>query len=214
MDHYILIDDLRSLLYAVNLGSIDLHPFLAEIDNLEHPTFCVIDLDPHDIAFDHVIEVAIAIHEILEQARIKHFCKTSGGKGLHILIPLGGQYDFDQSRQFAEIICHIINKKFPKTTSIERSPEKRPKKIYLDCLQNRRAQSIVAPYAVRPRPKAMVSTPLSWDEVNKNLDLANYTIETVPARLEKKGDLLKEVLGKGINMKTTLKKLTALQEII
>lgn len=212
VDNYLLINDVRSLLYAVNLGSIDLHPFLSREDTLDKPDFCVIDLDPHDISFDKVIEAALAVHEVLEQAKVKHYCKTSGGKGLHILIPLHAKYDYEQSRQFAEVICHIVHKKLPKTTSMERSSEKRPKKIYLDCLQNRLAQSIVAPYAVRPRPKAMVSTPLSWDEVNQDLDISKYTIETVPARVEKIGDILKPVLGPGVNLKTALKVLSRLIE--
>lgn len=203
-DHYLLIGDLRSLLYAVNLGSIDLHPFMSQITSLDHPDYCVIDLDPHDISFDKVIETAQIFHEILEKIHVKHVCKTSGGKGLHILIPLHAKYTYEQSRQFAEIICHIIHKKIPETTSMERSPEKRPQKIYLDCLQNRVAQSIVAPYAVRPRSKAMVSTPLLWEEVNKDLDITAYTIESVPKRLKKIGDIFKPVLGPGINIEKSL----------
>lgn len=201
---YLLIDDVYGLLYAVNLGSIDLHPFLSQIQSLDRPDYCVIDLDPHDIPFQAVIDVALELHDMLEKMKIKHFCKTSGGKGLHILIPLHAQYEYEQSKQFAEIICRLLHKKFPKTTSVERSPEKRPKKIYLDFLQNRTGQSIVAPYAVRPRPKAMVSTPLSWEEVNQDLDLSLYTIETIPARLKKKGDIFKGVLGAGIKMEKAL----------
>lgn len=207
MTHYLLIDDIQSLLYAVNLGSIDLHPFLSQIQSLDRPDYCVIDLDPHEVPFKAVIEAALVLHEMLDEIKIKHYCKTSGGKGLHILIPLHAQYGYEQSKQFAEIICHLIHEKLPKTTSIERSPEKRPKKIYLDFLQNRTGQSIVAPYAVRPRPKAMVSTPLSWDEVNERLDITKYTIETVPERLKKKGDLFQGVLGKGINMEKALAQL-------
>jgi len=206
-DNYLMIDDVRSLLYAVNLGSIDLHPFLARINSIDHPDFCVIDLDPHDISFDKVIEAALTVHEILDGAKVKHYCKTSGGKGLHILIPLGAKYDFNQSKQFAEIICSLVNKRLPKTTSVERSPEKRPKKIYLDFLQNRFGQTIVAPYAVRPRAKAMVSTPLEWDEINDDLDISAYTIETVPKRVKKIGDILKPILGPGINLKAVLSKL-------
>ena len=116
---------------------------------------------------------------------------------MYILIPLNAKYDFEQSRQFAEIICHIVHNKLPKTTSMERTPEKRPKKIYLDCLQNRVGQSIAAPYCVRPRPLAKVSTPLAWNEVNARLDISKFTIETVPARLEKKGDLFKPIIGPG-----------------
>lgn len=207
VNHYLLIDDVRSLLFAVNLGSIDLHPFLSRCDRLEYPDFCVIDLDPHDVSFNKVIEAAEVLHEILDEIKIKHLCKTSGGKGLHICIPLQGKYDYDQSKKFAEILAICIHKKLPKTTALERDPKKRPKKIYLDYLQNRFAQSIVAPYSVRPRPHALVSTPLSWNEVNAKLDLRDYNIRTVPKRLKEKGDLFKDVLKGGINMKLALDRL-------
>jgi bifunctional non-homologous end joining protein LigD len=208
LDHYLLINDLRSLLYAVNLGSIDLHPFLSRYNNLDSPDWCVIDLDPHDIAFSKIIEVALLIHELLTEIDVKHYCKTSGGNGLHIIIPLNKSYSYEQSRQFAEIICHFIHAKTQKITSLERVPSKRPKKIYLDCLQNRIGQSIVATYAVRPRPGANVSTPLSWDEVNSDLDPKQFNIKTVPQRLEKVGDLLKNALKD----KNDLKKALALMQ--
>lgn len=204
-DHYLLINDLHSLLYAVNLGSIELHPFMSRTKNLNNPDYCVIDLDPVDIPFEKVVETALAAHEILDGIDVKHFCKTSGGKGLHILIPLHGNYDFEQSRQFAEIISHFIHKKLTSTTSLERNPKKRRKKIYLDCLQNRHGQTIVAPYAVRPRPHAPVSTPLSWEEVNTDLDPTKFNIKTVPSRLKEKGDIFKAVLGRGVNLEKALK---------
>ena len=207
ISRYLLINDLNSLLYAINLGSIDLHPFLSRIAHLENPDYAVIDLDPHQISFDQTIEVALAIHELLEEIGVRNYCKTSGGNGLHVMIPLHAKYDYTQSRQFVEVICHIVNKKFPKTTSMERTPAKRSKKVYLDCLQNRSGQSIVAPYAVRPRPKATISTPLSWDEVNTHLDISDYTIETVPARLKKMGDIFKPVLGPAVNLKSAIAKL-------
>jgi bifunctional non-homologous end joining protein LigD len=90
---------------------------------------------------------------------------------------------------------------------MERSPDKRPKKIYLDCLQNRSGQSIAAPYSVRPRPLAKVSTPLLWSEVNKNLDVSKYTIKTVPDRLKRVGDIFKPILGRGVNIKTAITRL-------
>lgn len=207
MINYLIIDDLRSLLYAVNLGSIDLHPFMSRVGHLDNPDYCVIDLDPHDISFDKVVEAALAVHDVLSELKVPHCCKTSGGNGLHVVIPLQAKYDFEQSKQFAQIICQIVHKKLPETTSIERSPQKRPKRIYLDFLQNRFGQSIAAPYSVRPRRHATVSTPLEWSEVNKKLDVSKFTIKTVPKRLEKIGDIYKAVLGKGINMKAVLAKL-------
>lgn len=213
-NHFLLISNVQSLLYAVNLGSIDLHPFLSRIKNLDHPDFCVIDLDPHDIAFSKVIEVAKLYHALLEEIQVPHFCKTSGGKGFHILIPLQGQYTYEQSRQFAEIISTFIHEKTAQYTSLERSPAKRPKKIYLDCLQNRLSQSIVAPYSVRPRPHAIVSCPLKWEEINAKLDPRNFTMKTMPKRVEKKGDVLLPLLKEKANLKKALNLLKKSSEVI
>lgn len=207
IDHYLLINDLESLLYAVNLGSIEIHPFISRQNSLENPDYCVIDLDPHDIAFTKLVEVALYIHEILENIKTRHYCKTSGAKGLHICIPLHAKYSYEQSKQFAEIIALYANKNFPDITSLERNPKKRSRKIYLDCLQNRQGQTIVAPYSVRPRRHAQVSTPLLWEEVNANLDPEKFNIKTIFPRLSTKKEIFKSVLGVGINMKEALAKL-------
>lgn len=205
--NYLLINDQRSLLYAVNLGCIEIHCFTARQQHLNNPDYCVIDLDPEDISFDYVIEAAQAVHELLESISVEHFCKTSGATGLHIFIPLHAKYTFDQSRQFAEIIATTIHQQIPKFTSIERSPAKRQKKIYLDYLQNRIAQTMVAPYAVRPRPHAPVSTPLLWKEVKKGLDPKQFTIETIHERLSRVGDLFKPTLKTGVDLKRALSNL-------
>lgn len=206
--NYLLIDSVKTLLYAINLGSIDLHPFLSRCQHLHQPDFCVIDLDPHDIDFKYVIQAAQLLHEQLQSLNIAHYCKTSGDKGLHICIPLHAKYDFDQSVLFAEILALNINRQMPKQTSLERNPEKRKKKIYLDCWQNRFGQTLVAPYVVRPRPLATVSTPLNWDEVKEDLDVTQYNVKTIVHRVEQTGDLFKPVLGKGIDLKAALKKLS------
>lgn len=205
--HYLLIDNLKSLLHAINLGSIDLHPFLSRCQKLHQPDFCVIDLDPHDIDFKYVIQAAQLLHDHLQSLNIPHYCKTSGGKGLHICIPLNAKYDFDQSVLFAEIVALHINQQIPKQTSLERNPEKRRKKIYLDCWQNRFGQTLVAPYVVRPRPKAPVSTPLIWDEVTEDLDVTQFNIKTILPRVKHTGDLFKPVLGKGIDLNAALKRM-------
>lgn len=207
MVHYLKIKDERSLLYAVNLGSIDIHPFLARIQNLDNPDFCVLDLDPQNLPFDKAIETALVMHEVLESIGVKHFCKTSGGRGLHIYIPFHAKYDFEQSRQFAEIIAIAVHQKLPKITSLERNPKKRPKLVYLDYLQNRIGQTIVAPYSIRPRPHVSVSTPVTWKELEKGVDPTQFDINTIPPRLKKLGDIFKPVLSSSINLSKSLKKL-------
>lgn len=207
VDHFLQIKDLDSLLYAINLGSIDLHPFLSRYHSLDKPDFCVIDLDPHDIDFSAVIQAAKLIHEILQKAEVPHFCKTSGGKGLHILIPFQAQYDYMQSQRFAELICNFVHDEMKETTSLERMTGKRPNKIYLDTLQNRKGQSIVAPYSIRPRPGVIVSTPLHWEELDEKLDIRKFNADTVRRRLKEHGDILKNIFSASFNLNSALRNL-------
>jgi len=117
---------------------------------------------------------------------------------------MAGRYTYDQIKNFAHLIVQIVHKKLPKITSIERMPAKRKDKIYLDYLQNRRGQTMAAPYSLRPWPKATVSTPLEWKEVKKGLDPSAFTIETIFKRLEKKGDLWKQLLHESTDLKKSI----------
>ena len=187
---YLVCDNEATLLYMANLGCIEINPWLSRVGTLRMPDFCVIDLDPDDSnTFDQVIEIAQAFHGILDAAGIPNFCKTSGATGLHICIPLGARYTFEQSRVFAEKMCAQVLEQFPKFTSTERSPGKRKGKIYLDAFQNRDGQTLAAPYCIRPRPGAPVSTPLLWEEVVPGLEPSNFTMQIIPERLRQVGDL-------------------------
>ena len=202
--HYLLINNEESLLYAVNLGSIELHPFLSRFSKLHSPDFVIFDLDPKGASFIQVIKVAQTLHQVLEEIEVPSFCKTSGATGLHITIPLGAKYSFDQSKRFAELIAAIVHRRLPKIVTLERALAKRRGKIYIDCYQNNYSQTVAAPYSVRARVGATVSTPLKWSEVKKGLDPKKYTIKNVPARIEKLGDLYAQVLGKGIDLRAAL----------
>jgi bifunctional non-homologous end joining protein LigD len=204
---YLFIEDERSLLYVANLGCIDLNPFNSRFQTLYAPDYLVIDLDPEAVSFDQVIEVAQGVHAILEEWKVPSVCKTSGARGMHIYIPMGARYTFEEVKQFANLIVHIVHERLPDLTSLERNPEKRQKKVYLDYLQNNFAQTVVAPYSVRPQPGATVSTPLKWSEVKPGLTPTDFTIKTVLKRFEKVGDLFQLILGKGVNLSTILKKL-------
>jgi bifunctional non-homologous end joining protein LigD len=204
---YILCQDQPTLLYLANLGCIELNPLHVRVESLDRPDYLVIDLDPEAIPFEHVVHVALEIRKTLEKAGAQCCCKTSGKRGLHVYVPLAARYDDDQARQFAEIVANVVNRKLPQTTSVVRSPTQRQERVYLDFLQNRRAQTLAAPYSVRPYPGATVSTPLRWSEVKKGLDPARYTIRTVPRRLDRVGDLWKPVLGPGIDLADCLERL-------
>lgn len=204
---FLVCKDKASLLYMANLGCIELNPWHSRINKPDNPDYCLIDLDPDTNDFNEVIQTALEIKSLLDEVGADSYVKTSGSTGMHILIPLGAKYTFDQSRMLAELIVQIINKKLPDITSIERSPAKRKGKIYLDFLQNRQIQTMAVAYSLRPKPGATVSAPLKWEEVKKGLAIKHFDIFNMPDRIAKEGDLLKGVLGKGINMQTVLKKL-------
>lgn len=199
-----------SLLYMANLGCIEMNPWHSRVQNPHHPDWCVIDLDPGKISFEKVIEAAQVIKTLLDSLDIPSYPKTSGSTGLHIYIPLGAKYGYEQSRQLAELIATLVHAELPKTTSLERSPQKRTDKIYLDYLQNRPIQTICAPYSLRPRPGATVSAPLHWVEVKKGLRIQQFTIKNMGSRLKSEGDLFTGVLGSGIDLNTVLLKLSGL----
>jgi bifunctional non-homologous end joining protein LigD len=190
-----------------NLGCIEINPWNSTIEDLEKPTYTLIDLDPLDIEFSEVIKTANAVREILEESEIPSYCKTSGATGIHIYIPMGNKYNYEDTRKFAEIIAMLTNEKLPDITSVERKPEKRKGKVYLDYLQNRHGQTLASAYCVRPKPGATVSTPLKWEEVNSKLNPKNFTIKTIFRRLDKVGDLWKPTLGEGIDLNKTLMRL-------
>ncbi len=205
--NFLLCQDEATLIYLANLGCIEINPWSSRVGLLDRPDYLVIDLDPEDAPFSQVVEAALTVREILDQAEATSVCKTSGKTGLHVYIPLGARYTYEQGRQFGEIIACLAHRKLPKTTSVARPPNKRQKKVYLDFLQNRQGQTLAAPYSVRPVPGAAVSTPLSWSEVAPGLDPLQYTMRTVPKRLAKIGDLWTPVLSAGVDVVACLDRL-------
>ncbi|MCW3103770.1 MAG: dependent ligase [Bacteroidetes bacterium] len=204
---YLVCNDEATLLYMANLGCIEINPWNSRIGSIENPDWAVIDLDPEAIPFKEVVKTALEVKKLLDELGADCYCKTSGATGLHIFIPLGAKYDYDIVKTFAELIAQTVFSRIPSITSILRSPKKRQKKVYLDFLQNRRGQTLAAPYSVRPKPGATVATPLEWSEVNNKLDPTSFTIKTILKRLDKKGDLWKPVLGKGADLMKILKKM-------
>ena len=209
--NYLICSGEDSLIYMVNLGCIEINPWLSRVKKLEYPDYLVIDLDPEEISFNKVIETALVVKEVLEEVEIEGFCKTSGATGIHIYVPLSGKYNYAIARDFTHVICQIVNSRIPEFTSLERSPSKRKKKVYLDYLQNGMGKTLAAPYSVRPKEGATVSTPLRWEELKPGLSPENFNINNIMPRLAKTKDLFKPVLGKGINIKQAMKKLEELQ---
>ena len=205
--HWIVGGQLETLLYLVQLGSIEINPWNSRVGHLDHPDWIVIDLDPEGVTFNDVIEVAKTVHEATNEWTVPTCPKTSGKTGIHIYIPMGAEYTYEQAKNLAHLIVLEVNRRQPKLTSVERNPDKRKHRIYLDFLQNREGQTLAAPYSVRPTPEASVSMPLHWDEVKKGLDPMDFTIKNAAKRLKRTGDLWKPVMGHGIDLAKLLKKI-------
>lgn len=205
---YLVCSNEASLIYMANLGCIEMNPWHSRSGRWQYPDWCLIDLDPDKSnTFDEVMEVAKRVKEVLDSIGAAAYCKTSGSTGIHIYIPLGATYTFEQSKQLAELVVNLVNQQMPQLTSVERSPAKRKGKIYLDFLQNRETQTAAAPYSLRPRPGVPVSTPLDWSELKKGLTIKTWNAYNIFDRVKDTGDLFKPVLGKGINLEKVLQTL-------
>ncbi|MEO6704218.1 MAG: non-homologous end-joining DNA ligase [Ginsengibacter sp.] len=206
---YIVCDNLETLVYLNNLGCIEINPWHSTVKALDKPDYLMIDIDPSEKnTFDQVIEAALVVKEILDKAKAESFCKTSGASGLHVYVPTGKKYSFEQVKDFALLICTMANDRLKRFTTLERNLQKRGNKhIYMDYLQNRRGQTIASVYSLRPKVGATVSTPLLWKEVKKGLSPKQFTIHNTEKRVHKMGDIFKGVLGKGIDLKKCLKNL-------
>jgi bifunctional non-homologous end joining protein LigD len=183
--HYFIAEDERSLLYLANMGTIPLHIWSSRMQDLQKPDWCILDLDPKGAPFKDVIKVAKAIRALCDEIELPSFVKTSGSSGLHVLLPLGGQCTYDQSKTLGHLIARIVSSELPKISTIARSIAAREGRVYIDFLQNGHGKLLVSPLCVRPLPGAPVSMPLKWTEVNAKLAIGKHTIETGPKRLKR-----------------------------
>jgi bifunctional non-homologous end joining protein LigD len=206
---YFLCNDLRSLLYVINSGAIPLHVWSARRGDLDRPDWLILDLDPKGAPFDHVVQVARAIHTLLDELGAPHFAKTSGQDGLHVLLPLGGALDHEQTKSLGEVLARVVCGELPDVATVARPLAARGGKVYVDFLQNGRGKLIAAPLSVRPRAGAPVSMPLPWAKVTKRLDPARFTIRTAPALLAKEGDPFEGVLNEPVDVPALLRALSA-----
>ncbi len=185
---YFVCDDVESLLYIINLAAIPLHVWSSRVTDLEHPDWCILDLDPKDAPFEHVIQVANAIRRLCDDIELPAFIKTSGSTGLHVLVPLGKQCTYEQSRSLGGLLARVISDELPTIATITRQPSRREGKVYVDYVQNGHGRLLVSPFCVRPLPGAPVSAPLEWSEVSETLRIGHHTIRSVPERMRRLGE--------------------------
>lgn len=191
---YFVCDDVESLLWIVNLGTIPLHVWASRVASLQRPDWCIIDLDPKTAPFTAVVELALAIHRLCDEIGLPNFAKTSGQAGLHVLIPLAGACTFAQAKELGELLARVIVTEHPSIATVARAVAGRGGRVYVDYLQNGHGKLLAAPLCVRPVPGATVSTPLAWSEVTKRLDPTRFTIRTVPRRLAQRRDPMAALL--------------------
>lgn len=183
-----LIDDAASLLYLVNLGCIPLHVLACRETSRQNCDFLTIDLDLNEQPFARAVELAFTSREILTQAGLEAFPKTSGQGGLHLLVPLGPNVPFPAAKLLVELLGRLITQRHPEFATMERRVDKRGGRLYVDTGQTGPSRTIVAPYSVRAVPGAGVSTPLYWDDLSGALDPRRFTMLTVPDRVADVGD--------------------------
>jgi len=207
---YFLCDNVESLLYIINMGTIPLHVWGSRIGTLEQPDWCILDLDPKEAPFVHVVKIARATRALCDDLELPCFIKTSGSTGLHVLLPLGRQCTYEQARTLGGLLARVIAAELPDIATITRQVEKRGAKVYLDYVQNGHGRLLVAPFSARPLPGAPVSMPLQWSEVTPKLDIKKFTIKTAPARMKRlEEDPLRPVLELKPDLVATLERLNA-----
>jgi bifunctional non-homologous end joining protein LigD len=184
---YFVCDDEDALLYIANLGCIPIHVWASSVGSLEQCDWCVIDLDPKEAPFSDVIRCAQALHRLCAEVGLPHHVKTTGKTGLHIMVPLARLCTYEQSRMLGELLARVMLRETGDIATITRHVTKRGDKVYLDYLQNRHGQTIVAPFSVRPLPGATVSMPLLWEEVVDGLNPKDFTIRNAIERMERLG---------------------------
>lgn len=178
-----------SLLHFVNLGTIEQHPWHSTTKKLDKPDWIALDLDPKKAPWENVLEVALLTRQVCAEIGIKAFPKTSGSSGIHIYLPLKPTNTYDRVAEFARLLASEIAGRAPNIATIERSLSRRkPNQVYVDWMQNARGKSLASVYTTRAKPKATVSMPLTWKQVERGVKISDFTLKNVLALVKKTGD--------------------------
>ncbi|WP_006718219.1 non-homologous end-joining DNA ligase [Desulfitobacterium metallireducens] len=187
---YVVCDQLSTLMYLINLGCIEIHAWASTIDYPDRPEWAVFDLDPDPPSgITEAYQVARWLGEILNELKINFLVKTSGSKGIHILVPLIPQFSYEEVQRGVEGVCRFLLRQRPEACTLERSILKREGKIYLDYIQNGRGRTMAGIYSIRPTIQGQVSTPLLREEVLAGEDPSQFTVRNLKKRIDKVGDL-------------------------
>jgi bifunctional non-homologous end joining protein LigD len=193
--NYVMANNLETLIWSVNLGSIEIHPWLSTRENLDFPTYIIFDLDPMAPAtFREAVQVALALKSVTDHLKLQTFPKISGATGIHIYLPIKPQYTYQETSTFVKHLGEAVINVLPELATNERRVQDRTGKIYIDHLQNLKGKTIASVYSLRPFPGAPVSMPVTWTELPQ-VEPKSFSIKTALARLAATGDLFAPLLS-------------------
>lgn len=189
---HVIGSDRAELAYLVNLGYLSFHPWGSALEAIDRPDQMLFDIDPTDIAFREVRNAALLVRSLLAAFKIRSWVKTSGGRGLHVMVPLEPAYSFDQVLAAAQAITRMARQREPSLFTFDMRRARRRGKILIDVLRNRRGATLVSAYSVRERTGAPVSTPLEWGELERSVYPEDFHLRNVRERLRERGDAFAE----------------------
>ncbi|MDP9295350.1 MAG: non-homologous end-joining DNA ligase, partial [Actinomycetota bacterium] len=205
---YIMVEELAALLFVVNLGCVEFHPLHSRCVSVEFPDYLFFDLDPFEpITYGDVLAVARHVKVILDRVGLRGYPKTSGATGMQIYVPITPGYSYDLVREFVGRAGRMIEKADPDRVTMAWQIKDRTGKVFIDHNMNRSGANIAAAYSVRPEPRATVSTPLTWEEVERGVSPQDFRIDNVWERWERVGDLFRPVLEERQDLSAALEAL-------
>jgi bifunctional non-homologous end joining protein LigD len=186
---YAVYTTTASLLHFVNLGTIEQHPWHSTTTNLDKPDWIAIDLDPKKAPWENVLQVALITKEVCDAVGLNAFPKTSGSSGIHIYLPLKPSNKYESVAEFSRLLAAEVASRAPKIATVERTIANRKRdQVYVDWMQNARGKSLASVFTARAKPKATVSIPLTWKQIEQGVKISDFTVKNVPALLKKDGD--------------------------
>ncbi len=184
--NYVFVDDAQGLLELIQFGTLEIHPWGSRIDDVDHPDRLIFDLDPDpSVPWKRVVQAAQEVRALLDEIGLRSFPKTTGGKGLHVVVPIEPRVEWAPAKQFCRQIAELLAARTPESYTTNMSKSLRKGRIFIDFLRNDFGSTAVAAYSTRARNGAPVAVPLAWREVTPDLAPARFTIATVRERVKR-----------------------------
>jgi bifunctional non-homologous end joining protein LigD len=211
-EHYVVVDDVDGLISLAQIGALEIHAWGSRADKLDYPDRLIFDLDPaEDLPWPSVVRSARQVRDFLQELGLESFVKTTGGKGLHLVVPIDRRHDWDEAKAFCKHVAELIVRADPSRYTSNMSKAARPGKVFVDYLRNGRGATAIVPYSPRARANAPVSVPLTWEELNGRRRGDYFTLRNVMERLAKlRSDPWKAMKGMKQSLKGSIAKVKSL----